>query len=81
VQAGVVAEAELREWFSQQLITEARTRGTVYVGTTQTAGLPNEAVKSLTEQYLLRGEMRAGGVWVELVHDRFVEPILRANDS
>jgi WD40 repeat protein len=80
VQAGAVSEVQLREWFSQKLITEARTRGTVYVGKTQTAGLANEVVKSLAEQYLLRGEMRAGGMWVELVHDRFVEPILRANE-
>ncbi|MFO1430338.1 MAG: hypothetical protein U1F76_09400 [Candidatus Competibacteraceae bacterium] len=80
VQTGAVSEVDLREWFSQKLITEARTRGTVYVGKTHTAGLANEVVKSLAEQYLLRGEMRAGGMWVELVHDRFVEPILRANE-
>ncbi len=80
VQTGHVSEIALREWFNQKLITEARTRGTVYMGETQTAGLPNEVVRSLADQYLLRAEMRAGGVWYELVHDRFVEPILQANE-
>jgi hypothetical protein len=50
------------------------------MGETQTAGLPNEVVRSLADQYLLRAEMRAGGVWYELVHDRFVEPILQASE-
>jgi hypothetical protein len=79
-QAGGVSEIALREWFNHKLITEARTRGTVYMGETQTAGPPNEVVRSLADQYLLRAEMRAGGVWYELVHDRFVEPILQANE-
>ena len=80
MQAGGVSEIALREWFNHKLITEARTRGTVYMGETQTARLPNEVVRSLADQYLLRAEMRAGGVWYELVHDRFVEPILQANE-
>ena len=80
VQAGAVSEVQLREWFNRELITEARTRGTVYMGKTQTAGLANEVVSSLIDRYLLRVEIRAGGSWVELIHDRFVEPILRTNE-
>ncbi len=37
------------------------------------------AVDRLARHYLVRTELRAGGAWVELVHDRFVEPILDAN--
>ncbi len=74
-----VSEIELRHWFDRQLITEAGTRGTVYQGPKETAGLSNEAVTALADQFLLRAEMRAGGAWYELVHDRFVEPILQAN--
>jgi hypothetical protein len=80
VQASGISEIALREWFNQKLITEAQTWGTVYMGETQTAELPNEVVRSLADQYLLRAEIRAGGVWYELVHDRFVEPILQANE-
>jgi formylglycine-generating enzyme required for sulfatase activity len=76
-----VTELELRHWFGRQLITEAGTRGSLYQGPEETVGLPNAAVKTLADQFLLRAEMRAGGAWYELVHDRFVEPILQANQS
>jgi formylglycine-generating enzyme required for sulfatase activity/flagellar basal body-associated protein FliL len=78
---GEVSELHLRRWFDQELITEAGTRGTVYQGAQETAGLPNAAVKLLADQFLLRAELRAGGMWYELVHDRFVEPIVQANQK
>jgi hypothetical protein len=74
-----VQERDLRDWFARQLITEAETRGFVYRGAETTAGLPNRAVDILASQYIIRSESKAGGVWVELVHDRFVGPILQAN--
>jgi hypothetical protein len=74
-----LSERALRNWFTEKLITEAGTRGTVYQGAEETAGLPNAIVRSLTSQFLLRSEIRAGGSWIELVHDRFIEPILQAN--
>ena len=74
-------ERFVRNWFEQELITEAGTRGMVYQGPTDTGGLPNEAVKQLTDQFLLRAESRAGGTWYELSHDRFVEPILKSNEA
>ena len=73
-----VREGKLREWFSTKLITEASTRGFVYMGEHLTAGIPNPVVLYL-EGKLLRGESRAGGRWYELVHDRFIDPILHAN--
>jgi WD40 repeat protein len=79
VQATNVTELSLRNWFENQLITESRTRGTVYQGKENTAGLSNEALNLLVSQFLIRSEFRAGGTWFELVHDRFVEPILQAN--
>ncbi|MCB0189939.1 MAG: peptidoglycan DD-metalloendopeptidase family protein, partial [Caldilineaceae bacterium] len=74
-----ISERQLRTWFDHKLITEAGTRGTVYQGLTETEGMPNPLVKLLIDQFLIRTEQRAGGYWVELVHDRFVEPIRRAN--
>ena len=76
-----VSELVLRNWFDRQLITEAETRGTVYQGKTETAGLSNRVVRRLANQFLLRAEVRAGGTWFELVHDRFVAPILHANQA
>ena len=34
-------EGELRDWFDRKLITEAGTRGTVFMGLEQTAGMSN----------------------------------------
>ena len=75
---GGAPEIAVRNWFDQQLMTEAGTRGMVYRGETHT-WLPNMVVKLLEDRYLLRSETRSGGVWYELVHDRFVEPIVQAN--
>ncbi len=74
-----VSEQEARTWVERQLITEAGTRGLVYQGDETTAGLPNPVVLALAARFLLRGETRAGGTWYELVHDRFVDPILANN--
>ena len=78
-----VTELALRSWFSNKLITEAGTRSIVFRNETtgDTVGLPNRAVDLLTAQFLLRTELRAGGAWVELVHDRFIEPIQRSNQQ
>ena len=73
-----LSEAKLRQWFSTELITETGTRGFVYMGAQTTGGIPNQAVL-LMEGQLLRGESRAGGKWYELVHDRFIDPILQSN--
>jgi hypothetical protein len=76
-----VAELEVRNWFETQLITEAGTRGAVYRGAEQTGGLPNRVVDLLAQKFLIRAEPRSGGAWYELMHDRLVEPVLRANQS
>ncbi len=75
------SEIELRNWFERQLITESGTRGTVYRGEGKTGGLNNQAVGLLANQFLLRAEIRAGGTWYELVHDRLIEPITQANHA
>ena len=78
---GQVSERNLREWFSTQLVTEAGTRGFVFQGDEKTGGLPNAAVRLLEQQFIIRSETRAAGKWYELVHDRFVAPILQANQE
>lgn len=75
----LVDEMELRRWFSERLITEAGTRSFVYRGESETGGLPNEVVRLIAAEFLIRSESRAGGAWYELSHDRFVDPIRRSN--
>jgi hypothetical protein len=75
------SEIDLREWFEHKLITEAGTRGSVYRGADKSEGISTRVADLLVNQFLLRTESRAGGVWYELVHDRFVEPILQSNQA
>lgn len=81
VQQTKTSEIALRRWFEKELITEAKTRSTVYYGRTQTAGLDNNIVRVLENQFLIRSDSRAGGRWYELVHDSLVDPILQANQD
>ena len=74
-----MTEGEIRRFFEDLLITKAGTRGLVYQGRTRTGWLPNEVVKQLEVRHLVRGEDRGGGRWIELIHDRFIEPILESN--
>lgn len=78
--AAGVSERQVRAWFDEKLITEAGTRGLVHQGESETAGLPNGVARALQKRFLVRAEARGGDTWIELVHDRFVEPI-RANNA
>ncbi|MCQ3976679.1 MAG: hypothetical protein DPW09_24880 [Anaerolineae bacterium] len=79
ITATAQSEPELRDWFERKLITEAGTRGSVYRGKEATAGIATATADFLVNQFVLRTESRAGGIWYELVHDRFIEPILQSN--
>lgn len=74
-------EINLRDWFERKLITEAGTRGSIYRGVDKTEGISTRAADLLVNQFLLRTENRAGGIWYELVHDRLVEPIGQSNQT
>ena len=77
-----ISENKLRDWFEHELIIEdTETRNIVSKGSAETAGLANRVVEILVEQKLLRDFKRAEKIWYELAHDRFVEPILRANEA
>jgi formylglycine-generating enzyme required for sulfatase activity len=77
--ATMVTERQLRTWFDKELITAAGTRGLVRQGEETTGSLPNPVVGRLQQRFLVRAEARGGDTWIELVHDRFVEPIRASN--
>lgn len=79
--AAGAAEGELRRWFERMMITPNETRGLAYRDHQSTGGLDNRYVDILEHAYLLRNELRGGMAWYELSHDRFVGPILRANQQ
>ncbi len=78
-----IRERKLREWFSQELITETETRSSVRQGKLSTGSppndLPNQMVKTLQDRFIIRAEIRGDNTWYELSHDRFVGPILQSN--
>jgi WD40 repeat protein len=74
-----VSERQLRTWFDQKLIGAEGTRLQVFQGDRETAGLPNQVVRLLLDRRLVSATARAGGIWIELVHDRFIEPIRQSN--
>ena len=73
-----VPEWRLREWCGK-LITQDDTRGMLHRGEHHAEGVPNEAADELGSRHLVRTEERFGGLWYELTHDRFIEPIKRSN--
>ena len=74
-----IDERVLREWFEKSLITPAKTRGTVYRGSDETGGIPNNVIDLLENLHIIRAEFRAGSRWYELAHDTFIDPILESN--
>ncbi|MEM7032509.1 MAG: WD40 repeat domain-containing protein, partial [Chloroflexota bacterium] len=74
-----ISERVLRLWFGENLITPVGTKGLVYRGSSETDGLPNAAVDSLNESYIIRADTRGSDRWYELAHDRLIEPILESN--
>ena len=71
-----VSERRLRIWFEQELITPKGTRSLV----AQSIGsLPPAIITELQRRFLIRADMRSGDTRIEIVHDRFIEPILASN--
>lgn len=86
--AGKVAEAtrplraserSLRGWIGQKLITRQGLRSQVLSGPDAEFGVTESAIRFLIDAYLVREEQRRGAVWLELAHDRLVEPVLVNN--
>ena len=74
-----ITERQLRTWFEQELITPDRTRGLIRQGEEKTGNLPNAIVAEIQKRFLLRSDARSGDTRIELVHDRFIKPILTSN--
>jgi hypothetical protein len=73
------AESRLRRWIERELITGSGTRAFAFAGDAERAGIPAPAISALSRERVLHVEQRAGADWVELSHDRFVDPVGEAN--
>ncbi len=72
-------ERQVRDWFEHRLITKQGIRGLVQMGTQESEGLDNRAIRMLENDHLVRAENRLGSTWFELAHDRLIDPIRKNN--
>ena len=77
--AGGLRAPALRESLETALITSAGTRASLFAGGDTASGLPAAALDELAHRHLIRAEWRAGARWLELAHDRLIEPVREAN--
>jgi WD40 repeat protein len=74
-----VAERHIRDWFDDELITASGFRAQLPHGP-RTAGAAEPAVVArLEDAHLVRAEDRRGTRWIELAHDRLIEPVREDN--
>jgi YVTN family beta-propeller protein len=76
-----VSESDVRDWFSQQLITKHGIRGQVLREPERSQGLDNRAIQPMVDAHLVRAEKRRGAIWYELTHDRSIKPIQDSNKA
>jgi WD40 repeat protein len=76
-----ISQRKLRDWFSDHLITPAGTRAFVFGSRKSVEGMPTAVVELLVSRHIIRSESRASATWYELVHDRMVDPIVKANEA
>jgi WD40 repeat protein len=77
--AGHSRERRLRATLERTFITSGGTRGTVYAESGTTSALPDGSIDELERRHLIRAEFRAGARWLELTHDRLIDPIRTSN--
>jgi hypothetical protein len=75
----VELEMRIRQWVERQLITPFRVRSIVMRTPIKTQGLEDKIVDALVNQYLVRIDLRRGQQWLELAHDRLIDPVRKDN--
>lgn len=76
------SERNIRDWFEHSLITKIHTRGQVLRHPITTDGLDNiTVIAELEKAHLVNCEERLGSRWLELAHDRLIQPVRSNNDA
>ena len=74
-------ERLIREWFGYRLISEKDSRLPVMLAEDETGGLPPGVLADLGATYLIRKEPRSAFAWIELAHDRLIDPVRKSNNT
>ncbi len=72
-------EGQLREWIDKVLITAEGRRGAAFEATLGVYSVSEFSLGVIIDKYLVRLEQRGEAKWYELTHDRFIEPVKKAN--
>ena len=73
-------ERAIRAWIDRWLITDQGFRNQVLLNPEQSEG-ENRSIQLLEDAHLVRAERRRGATWIELAHDRLVDPIRQDNSA
>jgi len=74
-----VPQKDIRIWFDTALITANNIRSQVMWDKDKSGDLDNNAILYLEKTHLIRSEARRGIKWLELAHDRLIEPVRENN--
>jgi WD40 repeat protein len=74
-----VPERWIRDWFDDELITSTGFRAQLPHGPRAAGAAEAAVVAGLEDAHLIRSEDRRGARWVELAHDRLIEPVREDN--
>ena len=76
-----IAETELRAWFDNTLIHRGWHPQPDLSRRRDNRRPPHPVADIVRGQFILGQEVRAAGTWYALIHDRFVLPVLAANNA
>ncbi len=76
-----VSERDIRVWCEQRLITRDGKRVIVQEGQDPETDLDSRAVQALVNAFLVRRDKKGVLTWLELSHDRLIEPIRTNNEQ
>jgi hypothetical protein len=73
-------ERTIRDWFEHDLLTEQHWRNQADRGPGKEDKKASKCLRSLESFHIVRSEPRLGRPWWELVHDRFINPVVHDNE-
>jgi len=75
-----IRQRDLRDWIQEHLITRTKIR-TKTLRDLNAMGKLDEAVKLLVKGHVLRIDVSGDREWIELPHDRLINPVLKSNEA
>ena len=75
-----VRQRDLRDWIQQELITRTKIR-TKTLREPASMGILDAAVRLLVKGHVLRTDVAGDREWIELAHDRLINPVLKSNED